>query len=67
MLPRCACGNSLFRVETTRQPINTPFPLAFVICSKCHIVDGVMHASNIGEALEDLSRRLKQIEQRLGV
>ncbi|MDH0032043.1 MULTISPECIES: hypothetical protein [unclassified Acinetobacter] len=61
-----SCGSSTFELVEQDRIRNSNFKLTFVQCSSCGVPIGVMDYYNIGDRLNDLEKRLKNIESTIG-
>lgn len=61
-----SCGSSAFELVEQDRLKNSNFKLTFVQCSSCGVPIGVMDYYNIGDKLNDLEKRLKNIESTIG-
>lgn len=61
-----SCGSSSFELVDQDRIKNSNFKLTFVQCSSCGVPVGVMDYYNIGNKLEGLEKRIKNIESTIG-
>ncbi len=61
-----SCGSSSFELADQDRIKNSNFKLTFVQCSSCGVPVGVMDYYNIGNKLEGLEKRIKNIESTIG-
>lgn len=61
-----SCGSSSFELVDQDRIKNSNFKLTFVQCSSCGVPVGVMDCYNIGNKLEGLEKRIKNIESTIG-
>ncbi len=60
------CDNTRFEVKHA-EPKNSNFVLAFIQCTSCGAVVGVMDYQNVGYHLQRQNEAIKQIAQKLQV
>ncbi|WP_119054998.1 hypothetical protein [Acinetobacter colistiniresistens] len=61
-----SCGSSTFELVEQDGIRNSNFKLTFVQCSSCGVPIGVMDYYNIGDKLDVMENRIKNIESTIG-